>query len=103
MAALYATSSLELLAAAYFVYRRKPHAHLHKDFAAGCIFVVVWLLSLFIFQRLDDPRVLIWVGRVNFASVLFVVLFALVFVQRLAGVEPGAGFPYWSEPHSSRR
>lgn len=81
---LYAICCLLLTAAAHFVYRRRPHARLHRDFANGCLFVVTWLASLFIFQRLEESAALLIVGRVNFAAMLYVAIYALLVIRELA-------------------
>lgn len=64
---------------------------LRYRFAWTAFYLLIWVASLYVFHHYrgfglaDDPSAVLWLGRVNFAAVVFVVYFAYRFVQVLAG------------------
>ena len=90
---LYVLSCLALLLMAALVYRRRPRALLHRYFAAGSLFVVLWLASLYLYSHTAHEPTLLVLGRINFMSVLFVALTAYLFVEQL--VESRSQFRGW--------
>jgi hypothetical protein len=90
LAVLYALSCILLLAGALFVYNRRRRSTLHRTFAAGCISVALWLASLYVFERVPQGPELTVIGRLNFASVLFVAYFTWAFMRDLTRAAPGS-------------
>lgn len=70
---------------------------LRHRFAWTALFLFVWVGSLYVFHHYhgfglaNDSGIVLWLGRVNFAAVVFVVYFAYRFVQTLAGEDRQAG------------
>lgn len=74
---------------------------LRHRFAWTALFLLVWVASLYVFHHYrefglgDSPDIVLWLGRVNFAAVVFAVYFAYRFVQALAGKDRHPAGPAW--------
>lgn len=70
-------------ALALFILHKNPAAPLHRTFGWACLSLLAWLGTLYVFDRLDENGTLTFVGRLNYASVLFVVLLAYLFLRQV--------------------
>jgi hypothetical protein len=77
--------------------RRRPRtrARLRRTFCLLSLALLLWLLTLFLEVRTALPAVQLWLGRANFAAVLFAATLALRFVREVplpaaARLPPGA-------------
>lgn len=75
---------LLLLGMALFVGSRNWRSQTHRTFSLTALSLLGWLVTLFFFNRNYDPATVLWIGRVNFAAVVFAALFAYQFVRALA-------------------
>ena len=82
-AALYVLCLLFLTAFPLFVFSQNPRSGLHRTFALLAVALLGWVASLFAFNFQVAPGPLLLVGRLNFASIVFVVTLALRFVEAI--------------------
>jgi len=71
-----------LIGLALFVYRKNPSAWLNRYFALFAVAILSWLVTLFDYDRQSGSG-LLGLGRLNFASAAFVVLFGFLFVREI--------------------
>lgn len=83
---LYYGCFLLLLGMAGFVLAKKPRAWLHRVFALTALSLLAWQASLFLFNHASGPSTALWLGRINFAAMVFVVFFAWLLVRAIAGI-----------------
>jgi hypothetical protein len=76
---------LLLVGLAAFVLLRDRKARLNQYFSLTSLSLLGWVGTLFTFRLTLAPHALLWIGRANFAAVVFVALFAYLFVRQLAG------------------
>ncbi len=81
LAALYILCLLLLSAFALYVFAQNPRAPLNRDFTLLALALLAWVASLFAFNFPLAPETLLLVGRLNFASIVFVTTLAFVFVR----------------------
>ena len=72
-----------LPALALFILRRNPSSPLHRTFGWACLSLLLWLGTLYAFDRTGEGGSLTLLGRLNYASVLFVVLLAYLFARQV--------------------
>lgn len=65
--------------------RRRPRTRdrLRRTFCLLSVSLLFWLLTLFLEVRTSLPAAQLWLGRANYAAVLFAATFALRFVREL--------------------
>ena len=68
---------------ALFILHKNPVSPLHRTFGWACLSLLAWLGTLYVFDRLDESGTLTFAGRLNYASVLFVVLLAYLFLRQV--------------------
>ena len=85
LAALYALCILFLIGFALFVFVRNPRSNLHRYFALLALALLGWVASLFAFDLQITGHALLWLGRFNFASIVFAVTLGYLFVREVAG------------------
>jgi hypothetical protein len=68
---LYLVCCALLIGMAGFVWAKAPRSWLHHCFALTALSLLVWLVTLFLFGRAHDPDLVLWLGRANFAAVVF--------------------------------
>jgi hypothetical protein len=68
---LYLVCCALLVGMAGFVWAKAPRSWLHRCFALTALSLLVWLATLFLFGRAHDPDLVLWLGRVNFAAIVF--------------------------------
>ena len=83
LTALFALGFALVPGMAVFILRKNPASPLHRTFALACLSLMAWLGTLYAFDRMGEGRALTLVGRLNYASVLFVVLLGYLFVRRV--------------------
>ncbi len=83
---LYYLSFILLLGMAAFVLIKKPTAWLHRCFALTALSLLAWQVTLFLYNHAQDPSTLLWLGRANFAAIVFVVFFSWMLVRAIAGL-----------------
>lgn len=81
---LYAVCSLGLAATAVFLVIRDKLSPLIRWFVATCLALLIWVVTLFLFNGSTEPGFLLKVGRVNFAAVSLAVYFGWRFVRSVA-------------------
>ncbi len=77
---IYLVSVLFNLCLGIFVLVRKRRKEIGRSFFLSIFFACSWLVSLYLFQTIEDTRWLTWVGRFNFAVILPMFYFLLRFV-----------------------
>ncbi|MES2461998.1 MAG: histidine kinase N-terminal 7TM domain-containing protein [Armatimonadota bacterium] len=82
---LYGASSLLLFGSALLIWLKNPRSRLHSHFALTALSLLLWLATLFLFDRTNDPSLALWLGRLNFAAMAPAVFFAYRFVQAVTG------------------
>lgn len=77
--------------------RTSARSRLRRTFCLLALFLLLWQLTLFLEVRLVVPAVQLWLGRANFAAVVFVTYFALRFVQEVPPkvAHPSASLLRW--------
>lgn len=88
LAALYILCLLFLTGFALFVFLKKPRSALHQSFSLLSIALLGWVGTLFAFFLKTPPHTLLWLGRANFAAIVFAVLLGYLFVREVAGKPP---------------
>ncbi len=83
LAALYSLCLLLLTAFSLYVFCRNPRSRLNRYFALLALALLGWVASLFAFNFPLGPGALLWVGRLNFACIVFVATLGFLFVQAL--------------------
>ena len=83
---LYALCALVLAGASIFLLVREGRSALVRWFVASCLALLVWVVTLFLFSRSDDPSYILLVGRANFAAVSLAVYFGFRFVKAVAAL-----------------
>lgn len=98
MAVLYGLCLLFLTGSALFVFTRSPRSALHRSFALLAVALLGWVASLFAFALQTSPAQLLWLGRFNFASIVFAVTLGYVFVSQVARRRTIPALPWlWAE------
>lgn len=87
---LYAICSVLLLGAACFIGARKPYYPERLWFAATALSLLAWTATLFLFNLIQEPTLLLWVGRINFAAIALAVYTGYRFVREAAELRPPA-------------
>lgn len=85
IALLYDFSLFLLLGLAIFVFFKNPHAPVNRYFTLAALAFLSWLATLYVFGQTTEPEHLTWLGRVNFASIQWVVVFGYCFLRELVG------------------
>ncbi|WP_394793072.1 histidine kinase N-terminal 7TM domain-containing protein [Armatimonas sp.] len=83
---LYALCSLVLAGASIFLLVREGRSPVVRWFVASCLALLVWVVTLFLFGRSEDPGYVLLVGRANFAAVSLAVYFGFRFVKAVAAL-----------------
>ncbi|WP_395091444.1 histidine kinase N-terminal 7TM domain-containing protein [Armatimonas sp.] len=83
---LYALCSLVLAGTSIFLLVREGRSPVVRWFVASCLALLVWVVTLFLFSRSDDPSYILLVGRANFAAVSLAVYFGFRFVKSVAAL-----------------
>jgi hypothetical protein len=83
-----------LLSTALFIGARGWHSETHRTFSLTALSLLGWLVTLFLFKYSRDSIAVLWLGRANFATVVFAALFAYLFVRAIASLEK----PRWYVP-----
>jgi len=83
LAALYSLCLLLLTAFSLYVFCRNPHSRLNRYFALLALALLGWVASLFAFNFPLGSGALLWVGRLNFACIVFVATLGFLFVQAI--------------------
>lgn len=83
-AALYCLCLVFLVGFAVFVLVKDPRSRLHRHFAWLLLALLGWVASLFAFNLETSPAQLLWLGRFNFAAVVFAVTLGYAFVCGVA-------------------
>jgi hypothetical protein len=68
--------------------RRGPRTGLRCTFCLLAFSLLLWLLTLFLEVRMSVPAAQLWLGRINFAAVVFAATLALRFVQQVPPKAP---------------
>jgi len=76
---IYFVSITLILALSFFVYLKGRKEKPNRFFFISSIFAVFWLISLFSFYNLESPKLILWLGRFNFAIVLPMVYYLFEF------------------------
>lgn len=98
LAALYILCLLFLIGFAIFIVARDPRARLNRYFALLSLALLGWVASLFAFDFPLRPDVLLWVGRLNFACIVFAVTLGGLFVRQVARRRASVLLPWvWAE------
>jgi len=84
-ASLYILCLAFLLGSALFVYSRNPRSRLNRYYALLALALLGWVGTLFVFGGLPEGRLLLTVGRANFAAAALVATASFLFVGELAG------------------
>ena len=66
---LYISSILLNSALGFFVFLRGKKEKINRLFFTLTLFVSGWLISLFLFYKIESPTMVLWLGRLNFAIV----------------------------------
>jgi hypothetical protein len=82
---LYSLCALLLSGGSLYLALREKTNPAIRPFIGICLSLLVWLVTLFLFLRSNDPGFILWVGRANFASVSLAVYFGWRFVRAVAG------------------
>ena len=61
--------------------RTRSRVRLHRAFFLLALSLLLWQVTLFLEVRVALPDLQLWLGRANFTAIVFVVYFALRFVQ----------------------
>jgi hypothetical protein len=85
VAALYLLCMLFLLAFGGYILLQSPYARTNRLFAWLSLSLFGWVGTLFVFSLLVSPTPLLWVGRANFAAMVFVVPLTYLFTRAVAG------------------
>ncbi len=83
IALLYAACLIAIAFLAVMVYRRSPRSRLHRSFSWLSVSLLAWLATLYLFHHVEDTTWLLILGRLNFASVLFLSFYGFLFVRNL--------------------
>lgn len=94
---LFALACFACLGLAGFVYRSHPASRQHRYFAAGSLFLLLWLATLYAFDRMGNSPWLTDLGRLNIACMLPVVVYAYLLVRETIGEPVGNVKPLWYE------
>lgn len=98
LAALYLLCILALTGFALFVLARDPRSKLNRYFALLSLALLGWVASLFAFDLQTAGTALLWLGRFNFASVVFAATLAFLFVRQVTGRPARPAVPWlWAE------
>lgn len=98
LAALYILCILFLIGFAFITFARNPRSKLHRYFALLALALLSWVASLFAFDLQISGHALLWLGRFNFASIVFAVTLGYLFVREVAGSSLGkTGIWLWAE------
>lgn len=81
---LYALCALLLAVGSLWLTIREGRSASVRWFVATCLALLIWVVTLFLFGRSDDPSFILVVGRANFAAVSLAVYFGWRFVRALA-------------------
>lgn len=84
-ASLYILCLAFLLGSALFVYSRNLSSRLNRYYALLALALLGWVGTLFVFGGLPEGRLLLTVGRANFAAAALVATASFLFVGELAG------------------
>ena len=88
VAALYCLCLLFLTGFTVFVLIKDPHSRTHRHFAWLLLALLGWVASLFAFNLETSPAQLLWLGRFNFAAIVFAVTLGYAFVCDVARRRP---------------
>ena len=97
ISALFAVCCAASLGMAILVFLRNPHSAQHRAFAGGALFLFLWLATLYVFDRQTAPGTLTWLGRLNVAAMLPVVVFAFLQVREVLRRPLRRSWLLWSE------
>jgi signal transduction histidine kinase len=83
---LYLSSILLNFLLGSIVFLKGPKEKINRDFFILILIVESWLISLFLFYILEQPTIVLWMGRFNFAIVLLLLYrllcFAIIFPKK---------------------
>ncbi|MEI6478284.1 MAG: ATP-binding protein [bacterium] len=74
-----------LVASALFIYFKNSKSWLNRYFLLLSVSIFAWLLTLYFFDRQADSSLLTLLGRANFTSAAFIVLFNYLFTPQVVG------------------
>lgn len=74
-----------LLGIAGFVLSRNARSWRNNCFALTALSLLVWQATQFVYERSSTDRLVLWLGRANFAAIVFTVFFAYLLVRAVAG------------------
>ena len=80
---LFVLSCSTSLGLALFVFLKNPYSRLNRSFAFGAFFLLLWLATLYVFDRETDLSKLTQLGRINIAAMLPAVVFAFTLVREI--------------------
>lgn len=81
---LYYLACALLSGMAVFVLVRSPQSARNRYFALTALSLLVWIATLFLFDKARDPLFVLHLGRANFAAIVFALFFGYLFVRALA-------------------
>ena len=84
-ASLYLLCLAFLLGSAIFVYSRNPRSRLNGYYALLALALLAWVGTLFVFGSLPEGKLLLTIGRANFAAAALVATASFLFAAELAG------------------
>ena len=84
-ASLYLLCLAFLLGSAIFVYSRNPRSRLNGYYALLALALLAWVGTLFVFGSLSEGKLLLTIGRANFAAAALVATTSFLLVAELAG------------------
>jgi hypothetical protein len=73
--------------------RPRTGARLRRTYCLLSLFLLLWLLTLFLEVRTALPAAQLWLGRINFAAVVFAASLAVRFVQHVSLPVPNRNPP----------
>lgn len=85
LASLYLLCTLFLLVFCGYVLLQNPYARTNRLFAWLSLALFGWVATLFVFSLLVSTTPLLWMGRSNFAAMVFVVPLTYLFTRAVAG------------------
>jgi len=75
-----------LLFLSVYIFLRNPRVRLNRYFSLAALSLFSWLLTLFLFDQRQDASTILWLGRLNFASIVFAAPFVYLFTAELTRI-----------------
>jgi hypothetical protein len=86
--AIYLVCSVLLLGMALFVFVRSPRAQPNRPFALTALALLLWVVTLVLYDRATNASAVLWLGRLNFAAIVLAVFFGYRFASTVAQPAP---------------